>query len=308
MKRFSVIIPTYNPDEKFVELMHSLEQQKVQANSVIVIDSESIIDIVAKIKNLKVKIVKIKKQDFNHGGTRQSGVEMVQDADIVVFLTQDAILADEHALENLIKAFDDESIGAAYGRQLPHKDADSIAAHARLFNYPDRSRVKSICDIDELGIKTAFISNSFAAYRKSMLKEIGGFPEHVNLSEDTYVAAKMILKGWKIAYCADAKVYHSHNYSICQEFKRYFDIGVFQSRETWIKNKFGKAEKEGKKYIISEMKFLIQRFAMVSLVNTFFRNMFKYLAYQLGMKESFFSRIFKRKISMNKSFWKGNGE
>lgn len=296
MEKFSVIIPTYNPDEKFVELMHSLEQQKLQANSIIVIDSDSIIDIAVKIKNPKVKIIKIKKQDFNHGGTRQKGVEMIQNADIIVFLTQDVILADEHALENLIKAFDDESIGAAYGRQLPHKDADVIAAHARLFNYPNKSRVKSICDIDELGIKTAFISNSFAAYRKSMLCKIHGFPDNVILSEDMYVAAKMILNDWKIAYCADAKVYHSHNYTIYQEFKRYFDIGVFQSRETWIKNKFGEAEKEGKKYIISEMKFLIQRFAMVSFVSIFFRNMFKYVGYQLGIKESFFPQIIKKKI------------
>lgn len=284
MKRFSVIIPTYNPDEKFVKLMHSLEQQKVQANSIIVIDSESIIDIAAKIKNPKVKIVKIKKQDFNHGGTRQRGVEMIQDADIAVFLTQDAILADEYALENLIKAFDDEFIGAAYGRQLPHKDADSIAAHARLFNYPDRSRVKSICDINELGIKTAFISNSFAAYRKSMLKEIGGFPEHVNLSEDTYVAAKMILKGWKLAYCADAKVYHSHNYSMVQEYRRYFDIGMFHGKEAWIRDKFGQAEGEGKKFILSEIRYLLGKNKGYLILSMLIRTIFKYLGYKFGMK------------------------
>lgn len=286
MRKFSVIIPTYNPNEKFEELMHSLEKQKLQADSIIVIDSESRIDIGSKIKNSKVKIVKIKKHDFNHGGTRQRGAEMVLDAEIIVFLTQDAILADESAVENLIQAFDDEAVGAAYGRQLPHKDADCIAAHARLFNYPGISRIKSKHDIDELGIKTAFISNSFAAYRKTMLKEIGGFPKHVTLSEDTYVAAKMILKGWKIAYCAEAKVYHSHNYPLMQEYKRYVDIGAFHGKEVWIRERFGQAEGEGKKFVLSEIRYLMKENKGYLFGSVLIRTAFKYLGYKLGMKNA----------------------
>ena len=85
-------------------------------------------------------------------------------------------------------------------------------------------------------MKTAFNSNSFAAYRRKALKDVGGFPINTILSEDMYVTAKMLLKNWSVAYCADAKVYHSHNYTIWQEFKRYFDIGVFHAKEAWIRN------------------------------------------------------------------------
>lgn len=284
MRKFSVIIPTYNPNEKFVELMNSLEMQTITTDSMIVIDSESAIDIRSKIKNPRVKIEKIAKKDFNHGATRQKGVEMAHDAEIIVFLTQDAILADEHALESLIRSFDDETIGAAYGRQLPHKDADCIAAHARLFNYPDSSRIKSMRDMNELGIKTAFISNSFAAYRRSVLCEVGGFPKHVILSEDTYVAAKMLLQGWKIAYCANAKVYHSHNYSLLQEYKRYFDIGAFHGEEVWIRELFGQAEGEGKKFVLSEIRHLIKSDKRYLFGSVLIRTVFKYLGYKLGMR------------------------
>ena len=67
-----------------------------------------------------------------------------------------------------------------------------------------------------------------------------------------------ILSGYTLAYVGEAKVYHSHSYTVWEEFKRYFDIGVFHQRENWILNSFGKAEGEGAKYVKSELKFLLK--------------------------------------------------
>ena len=88
--------------------------------------------------------------------------------------------------------------------------------------------------ISSIGIKAAFLSNSFAAYRRSALESVGGFPSDTIFGEDTFAAAKMLLNGWKIAYSAEATVYHSHNLTFIEEFRRYFDIGVFHSREKWF--------------------------------------------------------------------------
>lgn len=52
--------------------------------------------------------------------------------------------------------------------------------------------------------------------------------------EDTIAAAMLLQGGKKIAYVSDAEAYHSHNYTVGQEFKRYFDIGVLHSTENWI--------------------------------------------------------------------------
>lgn len=302
MKRIQVIIPIYKPDHKLIELLKKIKEQSIEDIPVLIIDSGSNDEYKSEIKNMNCLVKKIDVKTFNHGGTRQMGANMFPDKDIYIFLTQDAILANEKSIENIVKVFNNSNIGCAYGRQLPHKDANLFSSYARLFNYKDKSYIYSINDKEKYGIKTAFNSNSFAAYRRKALNEIGGFPIDTILSEDMYVAAKMLLNKWSVAYCSDAMVYHSHNYTIWQEFKRYFDIGVFYSRESWIKDTFGGAEGEGKKYIISEFKYLIKR-NIVLIFPMIIRDIMKFFGFRLGMKERFINKHIKRKISMTKNFW-----
>ena len=113
-----------------------------------------------------------------------------------------------------------------------------------------------MADAAELGIKAAFMSNSFAAYRREALMAVGGFPKHVIFAEDMYVAAKMLMAGWKVVYEGSACCRHSHNYTIIEEFRRYFDMGVFHAREPWIRENFGGAGGEGLRYVKSELKYL----------------------------------------------------
>lgn len=305
MLKVALIIPTLNGGELFKNLLTSISNQSYQPCRKIIIDSTSKDQTVVLARKAGFDVVSISLNSFNHGLTRQQGVEMAEDADIIIFLTQDAVLADSEALSQLIASFSiAPDIGAVYGKQLPHTNATPLEAHARLFNYPVVSRIKSIEDAPKLGIKTAFISNSFAAYRRSALMEVGGFPANTILGEDTYVAAKMILSGLKIAYCAEARVYHSHNYSFIQEFKRYFDIGVFQARESWIREKFGQAEGEGVRYIVSEMKYL-WRHNYISFFPSFcVRTLLKYMGYKLGLLESKIPISAKRRISMHNRYWK----
>lgn len=302
MKKIQVIIPIYKPDHKLIELLQKIKGQSIEDIPLLIIDSGSNDEYKSEIKNMNCLVKKIDVKTFNHGGTRQMGADMFPDKDIYIFLTQDAILVNEKSIENIVKVFDNFNIGCAYGRQLPHKDANLFSSYARLFNYKDKSYIYSINDKEKYGIKTAFNSNSFAAYRRKALNEIGGFPIDTILSEDMYVAAKMLLNKWSVAYCSDAMVYHSHNYTIWQEFKRYFDIGVFYSRESWIKDTFGGAEGEGKKYIISEFKYLIKR-NIVLIFPMIIRDIMKFFGFRLGMKERFINKHIKRKISMTKNFW-----
>lgn len=302
MKKIQVIIPIYKPDHKLIELLKKIKEQSIEDIPLLIIDSGSNDEYKSEIKNMNCLVKKIDVKTFNHGGTRQMGADMFPDKDIYIFLTQDAILANEKSIENIVKVFNNSNIGCAYGRQLPHKEANLFSSYARLFNYKDMSYIYSINDKEKYGMKTAFCSNSFAAYRKKALDEVGGFPIDTILSEDMYVTAKMLLNKWSVAYCSDAIVYHSHDYTIWQEFKRYFDIGVFHSRESWIRDTFGGAEGEGKKYIISEFKYLIERNIML-IFPMIIRDIMKFLGFRLGMKERFINKHIKRKISMTKNFW-----
>ena len=241
-------------------------------------------------------------EHFNHGTTRQLAVELCRDAEILIFMTQDAFLASPDSLKNLVAAFSDPSVGAAFGRQLPRETAGPIETHARLFNYPHESQLKSSEDIPSLGIKTAFISNSFAAYRYSALNEICGFPINTIVSEDTYVAAKLLEAGWKIKYCADATVYHSHNYTMKEEFQRYFDLGVFHSRQPWIICRFGQAEGEGMRFVRSQFGFLRKENKRL-IPSALLRTVIKYFGYRAGFFEAYLPNKIKVWLSMQKNYW-----
>ena len=295
-------LPLLNGESTGSLIIETLKKQLLQNVTVLIIDSEST-DRSAEIFTQHDFLYQtIPRKSFNHGATRQLAVELSSAADIIIFMTQDAILADSSSLQHLVNAFADPSVGAAYGRQLPATDATAIAAHARLFNYPAESYVRSEADIPLFGIKTAFLSNSFAAYRRSALLAVGGFPSSVILSEDTMVAAKMLLNGWKVAYCAEATCYHSHNYTPFKEFQRYFDIGVFHAREAWYLQALGGAEGEGKRFVWSELRSLRQH-APALIPAALLRTALKLLGYRLGRLERYLPRWVKPALSMNRGFW-----
>lgn len=303
MNKVGLIVPTLNAGELWESWLYAFEQQTRKPDSLLLIDSSSRDGTVAAARSRGFDVKVIARAEFNHGGTRQSGVNLLSDMDIIVFLTQDALLADACAIENLLAAFDDERVGAAYGRQLPHRDAGPIAAHARLFNYPAESQLRTMEDKARFGIKTVFISNSFSAYRYNALMQVGGFPVDTIMNEDTFVAGRMLVAGWKIAYRADAQVFHSHDYSFLDEFKRYFDIGVFHTHTPWLQQTFGGASGEGLRYVLSEMRYLLKR-APWLLPSAVLRTGLKWLGFKLGgAVNRGLPRAVSKCLSLHKAYW-----
>lgn len=303
MTTFAVIVPTLNPGPSWQAWLEAFAEQPVQPVQAVVIDSGSSGPEIEESQKYGFEIIRIAKSEFNHGGTRQKAVQHLQSScEIAIFLTQDAILADPQSLANLLKAFDDPKVAAAYGRQLPHKDAGQLGAHARHFNYGATSSLRSLASVSELGFKTCFISNSFAAYRIKDLQAVGGFPSDVILGEDTCVAAKLVLSGKKIAYVADACVYHSHDYTILEEFRRYFDTGVLHAQEAWLLESFGGATGEGKRFVVSELKYLSQN-APYLIPSAMFRTCMKLFGYRLGRAYTRLPATWVRRCSMHKGFW-----
>ena len=226
-----VIIPAYHPGEEFDKLLERLSTQKYPVNKIIVMNTEK------KFwrenweqKYPLVEVHHLTKQEFDHGATRRRGAEL-SDAEILIFMTQDALPADRNLVGNLVQAVaGNEKTGAAYARQLPKNDCGFLEKYTRSFNYPEQSCLKTEKDIETRGIKTYFCSNVCAAYDHRIYNEIGGFPEHAIFNEDMIYAGWMVKKGYAVAYAAEAKVYHSHNYSCSQQFHRNFDLGVSQQQ------------------------------------------------------------------------------
>jgi GT2 family glycosyltransferase len=135
-------------------------------------------------------------------------------------MTQDAMPADDRLIENMVRAFDGNNIAAVYARQLPNEDASLGERFSRQFNYPEESCTKSASDKDRLGIKTYFCSNACAMYNREIFERLGKFPKDMIFNEDMVFAHTLIENGYSIAYAADAAVYHSHNYTNMQQFRR----------------------------------------------------------------------------------------
>ncbi len=305
LDRVALVIPTLNAGSGFAEWLKALKSQSVVPERTILVDSSSTDNTVSLALKAGFEVRIIRREDFSHGGTRQAVVDTLDETDIVVFLTQDAFLAEPDSLANLLEAFEDASVAAAYGRQLPRRDADPIEAHARLFNYTSQSYVRGSRDIPRHGIKTSFISNSFGAWRRSALQQIGGFPSHTIQNEDAWATSRLIKDGWRVAYCANAPVHHSHGYTPAQEFRRYFDIGVFHARDSWIRKEFGQAENEGLKYVKSELKYLGKTHPEL-IPSAVLRTAMKLVGYKLGSREEKLPLWLKKRWSSNIGFWTKN--
>ena len=298
-----VIVPLRNGGERWREAAAALCAALPDPALVGVVDSASTDGSDRVASESGFELVRIEPRTFNHGRTRQMAVDrFCGGREYVVFLTHDAIVEGKEALAALLAAFDDPAVAVAYGRQLPHRGAGPFESHMALFNYGTASETRSLADVGRLGIKAAYTSNSFGAYRLAALRSCGGFPAHLILGEDTCVAVKMLLAGWKVRYCADARARHSHAYSIAQETQRYFDFGVLHSQLPELIRHFGAAEGEGARFVASELRYMAAN-APWLLPEVPLRNAAKYAGYRLGRMYARLPRGLCRRLSMTKVFW-----
>jgi rhamnosyltransferase len=225
--------------------------------------------------------------------------------ELLVYLTQDVLPASADMIANLTAPLrESDEIWMSYGRQLPAFKATEIAAHLREFNYPEESQVRSYADREKLGFTSVFVSNSCAAYRRSRLADIGYFESNLIFGEDSCAAGRLLEKGGKIAYTADAAVFHSHNYSWSEDFRRYFDIGVFHQSQNWLLQTYGGAGGRGLDYIRSGLAYLWRRRSYGMIGDFMVRVGVKFIGYRLGRFHHLLPRRLAVQLSMNRGWWK----
>ena len=309
MKTVDVIIPTYQPDKKLFQLLDQLCEQTVPVEKVILMNTEEkffdrlIYGTHFNEKYINVKVYHLSKKEFDHGNTRNLGVKH-SDSDIFVMMTQDAIPADHELIEKLIEPLlQNEDVVVSYARQLPAEDCREMERYTRSFNYPEKSRIKSIQDLDELGIKTFFCSNVCAAYKRVAFLESGGFIKHTIFNEDMIYAATALKAGKKIAYAADARVIHSHNYSAMQQLKRNFDLGVSQADHPEIFADV-QSESEGIRLVRETARYLKSRNKKNEIPLLYMHSAFKYMGYQLGKRYKKLPKKTIWRLTSDRDYWR----
>lgn len=311
LRQLHLIIPTLNAGPLWASVIKGILAQDLHGHTgldVTVVDSQSTDETAVLARQAGFTVHAIERKDFGHGSTRQDALaRLPQDAQWVIFMTQDAVLEDPKAFEALLKPFENPKVGASFGRQLPHPNATWLSGQLRAFNYPLEERVTCFEDRFALGLKAVFLSNSFAAYRVSALKAVGGFSRTAILGEDMLLAAKLLQAGDLIAYAPKAEVFHSHNDSVWQEFQRYFDTGVMHEEEKSLLRAYGSVNPHGGLLLRHLFKQLLNLGAVdfvLNLSRIFTRLTIKFVAYHLGTLHRFLPLALKRKWSLSKNHWK----
>ena len=303
-KTVDVIIPAYHPGKEFATLIKRLEKQSVPIHRIIVMNTEESMwnKEWEKLSDV-MEIHHLAKSEFDHGGTRAQAAEL-SDADVMIFMTQDAMPADRELLAELLKALEqDENIAAAYARQLPNAECSFVERYTRAFNYPDRSLVKTKKDMDQYGIKTFFCSNVCAAYKKDIYQKQGGFVRRTIFNEDMIYAGGLIQAGYGIAYAAEAKVIHSHNYNCMQQFHRNFDLGVSQAEHPEIFEGVP-SEGEGMRLVKKTLSHLVRSGKIWLIPGFVMQCAGKYAGYLAGKNFRRLPKKFVLWCTMSPNYWK----
>ena len=306
-KTVGVVIPVFCPGPLFHELLRRLARQTHIPEEVVIINTipdprrrgaaqqTEAAELAEEFQTSfpSLTVLEVRQKDFGHGRTRNLGIGHT-DTELVLCMTQDALPRDSRLVERLIRAFDDPAVAAAYARQLPGKRSSVLEAETRIFNYPASSAIKSAEDLNRLGIKTFFCSDVCAMWRRSVYDQTGGFEKDVIFNEDMILAGKMIQNGYRIAYCADAQVYHAHHYSGIRQLHRNFDLGVSQADYPEIFN-MASSSREGLRFVRQTTSDLIRSGRGYLIPQFLWQSGCKYAGYQLGKR---YRKLPKRLVSV----------
>ena len=302
----SVVIPTRNAEPFLHALLARLDDTLPAPRRILFIDSGSTDQTQPLIQLAGHSLQVIDPSTFGHGRTRNVAVSLCPDSRYIVFLTQDAVPVGCDWLARLLAPFGRPDVAVAYGRQLPRPEATESERFARAFNYPDRDEVTAEHDIKKRGVKAVFCSNSFAAYDRERLVAVGGFPEDLPLGEDMAVTMRLLERGYARFYCASAMVVHSHNYTLKEEFRRYFDIGVLLSCDEGLKRAELVAAGEGRSFIRAELDLAWTKRSILRAVHILVRAAAKFVGFQLGRRYRRIPPSLCRRMSLHTYYWQSS--
>ena len=252
-----IVIPVYRPGAEFTDVIKMLVSQDIRPRKIIIMNTldggdDTLPDLSSF--SVSIEIHNIRKEEFDHGKTRNEAASY-SDAPYLVFMTMDAVPADEKLISSLLKPMSDEKTAVSYARQLPKEGCSTLERINRTYNYPASDRKKGLSDLENLGVKTFFCSNACACYKKEVFDSLGGFVNKTLFNEDMIYASKAVRAGYFIYYASSARVYHSHDYTLSEQYHRNIDLGMSQAEHPEVFEGIS-SESEGMRFVKTGMRML----------------------------------------------------
>lgn len=233
---FSIVILTYNSEKTLDNLLNKIQLISKKNTETIVIDSESIdrtLEIVKKYKRKinNLRVIRIKKIDFNHGLTRNFAARKAK-GKYICFFSQDAIPVSNSILKFYLEDFRISSkVVAIFGEHIPYDDSpfiqklDVLCQWEKINRYTDKNGIlvqtlsnPFIPYTEENRALWYALSDTAACYSKSFLLS-HPFPA-TNYGEDLLIGKEIIEKGFSKIYDRRCSVIHSHKFNIHQYYER----------------------------------------------------------------------------------------
>jgi rhamnosyltransferase len=224
--RVSVLLLTLDAMRGLPELWQRLAAQRLEADvEVVAVDSGSR-DGTAEFLAPRVdRLVRIPRERFDHGATRNLGIEACR-GEKIALLVQDALPAGPSWLSGLVEAVRDESVAGAFSRQLPAPGASALARHqlegwvaAEPLSRRTRLTPQAFARLTPIErMRACAFDNVSSLVRREVWRQ-HPFPE-TPIGEDIAWGKRVLLAGWELAYAPQSSVLHSHDRSLRYELAR----------------------------------------------------------------------------------------
>jgi glycosyltransferase involved in cell wall biosynthesis len=224
----SIVMPTLNGAATLSRVLPAIKRQQVPfAFEIVAVDSGSTDGTVALLHRFADSVVSIAPEDFDHGLTRNLGVERSRGA-LVVLMVQDAEPASDRWLAALTAPLlRDPCVAGSFARQVPRVDASPLTRHylslwAAASDSPRASAISDAAEFDRLDPMRRFdrcvFDNVCACIRRSVWSRR---PFRTTpIAEDLAWAKDVLLDGHRLVFAPDAEVIHSHDRSASYELAR----------------------------------------------------------------------------------------
>ena len=226
--KVSIVIPTLNGAATLPALLDGIWRQRVPfVFEVIAIDSGSTDGTVELLRARGVEVIAIDPRTFDHGLTRNHGIEHAR-GELVVLTVQDAEPASDTWLNALTAPFArDARLAGTFARQQARSNAGGIARHylslwVAAGAEPRIAELASVAEFEALTpmerLNRCAFDNVCSCIPRSVWAQ-HPFPS-VPIGEDIAWGRTVLLAGYRLKYVPEAVVVHSHNRSARYELSR----------------------------------------------------------------------------------------
>ena len=270
---------------------------------VLIVDSGSTDGTQDMARSLGARVHEILPAEFNHGATRNLGAELAS-GEIIVFTVDDAVMLEADGIESLTAPLrDDPRLAGTFGRHLAREDAPPHQAYYIRQRYGSEPRTHSEQSAGSAPLSQVSFSNVISAVRREVLLELP-FASDIVIAEDAEWCARVINAGYKVAYVPETTVRHSHEYSVRDTVKRYFDLGAAAKRSVDAGREGGsRVTGEGLRFVRGEIEWMWRSGRRSAIPAAVAHEAARYVGFQLGVHHRYVPKHLRARISRTSVYW-----